>query len=198
MAEERKRDAGKTKAAILRAAAILFADHGYQRTTVRAIAAAAGCNQSLINRYFGGKEALYALVVTGKVPGHRTMTSDVRTGARARELVQRQLDMAEQMTYEERRDRLIVLLRSAGPDESGDAIRQVLDQLVAAPFGQHVDGPDAALRASLLFAQLLGMSLLRDMVALPQLADVPRAKIMWYLAPAIHQILVPPRPYPAE
>jgi AcrR family transcriptional regulator len=198
MAEVRKRDADKTRAAILRAAAILFAEQGYEQTTVRAIAAEAGCNPALISRYFGGKASLYALVVSENMPGHRTMTSDVRTGARARELVQHQLDMAGLTTYEEHRDRVSILLRSVGPGASGDTIRQLLDQLLAAPLGQHVDGPDAALRASLLFVQLFGLSLLRDMVGLPQLTEASDAKILWYLAPAIHQVLVPPRPYPAS
>jgi AcrR family transcriptional regulator len=80
---------------ILRAAAILFAEQGYQRTMVCAIVAEAGCNPALISRYFGGKASLYAMVVGENLPRHRTMTTDnVRTGARARELVQRQLDMA--------------------------------------------------------------------------------------------------------
>ncbi|SEP53921.1 TetR/AcrR family transcriptional regulator [Amycolatopsis saalfeldensis] len=197
MSEIKKRNAAKTKAAILRAAAILFAKQGYQETTVRAIAAEAGCNPALISRYFDGKASLYAMVVGEKMPGHRTMTSDVRTGARARELVQRQLDLAHRISYEEHRDRVSILLRSAGPGASGEAIRQLLDQLLAAPFGQHVDGPDAGLRASLLFVQLFGLSLLRDMVGLPQLAEASDAEILWYLTPAIHQILVPARSYPA-
>ncbi|MFI7003421.1 TetR family transcriptional regulator [Nocardia sp. NPDC050175] len=197
MTESRKRDAAKTRAAILQAAAILFAEQGYQRTTVRAIAAAAACNPALISRYFGGKACLYATVVDENMPGHRTMTSDVRTGARARELVQRQLEMAQLTTYEEHRERVSILLRSVGPGASGETIRQLLDQLLAAPFGQHIDGPDAGLRANLLFVQLFGLSLLRDMVGLPQLAQASDAEILWYLAPAIHQILVPARPYPA-
>ena len=198
MSESRKRDAGKTRAAILGAAAILFAEQGYQQTTVRAIAAEAGCNPALISRYFGGKAPLYAMVVGEKMPRHRTITSEVRTGARARELVQRQLDLAHQMTYEEHRERVSIMLRSVGPGVSGEAIRQLLDQLLAAPFGQHVDGPDAGLRAGLLFVQLFGLSLVRDMVGLPQLTEASDAKILWYFAPAIHQLLVPARPYPAS
>jgi AcrR family transcriptional regulator len=197
MSEPRTRDAAKTRAAILRAAAILFVEQGYQRTTVRAIAAEAGCNPALISRYFGGKASLYAMVVGENMPRHREMTSDVRTGARARELVQRQLDLARRVTYEEHRDQVSILLRSVGPGASGETIRQLLDQLLAAPFGQHIEGPDAGVRASLLFVQLFGLSLLRDMVGLPQLAEASDAQILWYLAPAIHQILVPAQPYRA-
>jgi hypothetical protein len=121
-------------------------------------------------------------------------TDNVRTGARARELVQRQLDMAKRITYQENRDRVGILLRSVGPGASGETIRQLL----AARFGQHVEGLDAGLRASLLFVQLFGLSRLRDMVGLPQLAEASDAEILWYLAPAIHQILVPARAYLAS
>jgi hypothetical protein len=60
-----------------------------------------------------------------------------------------------------------ILLRSVGRGESAETIRQVLDQLLAAPFALHVDGPDTGLRASLVFVQLFGLSLLPDMVGLP-------------------------------
>lgn len=41
----------------------LFTLRGYERTTTRDIAAAAGVNVSLIARYFGSKEGLYAAVL---------------------------------------------------------------------------------------------------------------------------------------
>jgi TetR/AcrR family transcriptional regulator, regulator of cefoperazone and chloramphenicol sensitivity len=54
----RKRDrAGKQKA-LLQAALRLFATKGYERTTTREIAAAAGCAEGLIHRYFKGKAGL--------------------------------------------------------------------------------------------------------------------------------------------
>ncbi len=37
----------------------LFGEHGFEGTTVREIAAAAGCNIASVNYYFGGKEKLY-------------------------------------------------------------------------------------------------------------------------------------------
>src|SRR4051794_28229234 len=50
-----------TKARILAAAQRLFAAEGYERTTVRAIAAAAAADPALVVRYFGSKEGLFAL-----------------------------------------------------------------------------------------------------------------------------------------
>src|SRR4051812_10372210 len=59
----RKRDAAATQRALLDAAAELFAERGFDRTTVRDIAQLAGVNQSLLFRYFGSKDALFEAVI---------------------------------------------------------------------------------------------------------------------------------------
>ncbi len=46
----------------MEAAEELFCRHGFKDTSVREIAAAAGCNVAAINYYFGGKEKLYVAV----------------------------------------------------------------------------------------------------------------------------------------
>src|ERR1700748_842361 len=62
-AEPRKRDAEATRAAIVDAAKIHFARSGYEGAYLRDIAADAGVDAALINRYFGGKEGLFAIVL---------------------------------------------------------------------------------------------------------------------------------------
>jgi len=47
---------------LLRAAADLFAEHGYERTSIREITRLAHCNVASINYYFGGKEQIYTEV----------------------------------------------------------------------------------------------------------------------------------------
>src|SRR6266581_4742344 len=49
-----------TKAAILAAARQHFAASGYERATIRAIAADAGIDPAMVMRYFGNKEKLFA------------------------------------------------------------------------------------------------------------------------------------------
>jgi AcrR family transcriptional regulator len=48
-----------TRERILKAAERLFADRGYEETTIRAIVAKARVNQASINYHFGGKDGLY-------------------------------------------------------------------------------------------------------------------------------------------
>jgi AcrR family transcriptional regulator len=61
-ARPRARDAAATRKALLDAAAELFFERGFNRTTVRDIADRAGANQSLIFRYFGSKAAVFEAV----------------------------------------------------------------------------------------------------------------------------------------
>jgi AcrR family transcriptional regulator len=54
--EQRRRTEGR----ILTAARELFGEQGFDRTTIRAIAARAGSDPGLVMRYFGSKEKLFA------------------------------------------------------------------------------------------------------------------------------------------
>src|ERR1700746_3936129 len=58
-AEQRRR----TEARILDAATQVFFSAGYDRTTIRAVASAAGVDAGLVMHYFGSKQQLYRQVI---------------------------------------------------------------------------------------------------------------------------------------
>jgi AcrR family transcriptional regulator len=60
---ERIYDAKTTREAIVNAAEALFAEHGFDGTSVDAIASRAGYNKSLLFQYFGDKLGLYSQVL---------------------------------------------------------------------------------------------------------------------------------------
>src|ERR1700744_781880 len=60
-ADQRRR----TEARILAAAAELFVAAGYERTTIRAVAQAAGVDAGLVMHYFGSKQALFEQITRG-------------------------------------------------------------------------------------------------------------------------------------
>ncbi len=60
----RKRDAERSRAALLDAAEELFARDGYERTSLEAIGAAAGLSRGTPRYFFGSKEDLYRAVLT--------------------------------------------------------------------------------------------------------------------------------------
>ncbi|MEC3979773.1 TetR/AcrR family transcriptional regulator [Amycolatopsis sp. H20-H5] len=149
----RKRDAAATKASLLDAAAELFAERGFDRTTVRDIAKRAGANQSLLFRYFGTKEALFEEVVArsgleklAATPPEQLLSTILRS-----------------MLDTDRKDHsLAVFLRSAEHDSAAGAIRRQLGEAYSQALTTLTDSPDAELRADLALAWLLGIGLLRE------------------------------------
>jgi len=64
---KRIRDRTAKKQALILAALGLFASKGYEVTTTREIAAAAGCAEGLIHRYFKGKAGLLAALIECRI-----------------------------------------------------------------------------------------------------------------------------------
>src|SRR5581483_12081414 len=60
MTDRKPRRSDATRAAILTAARERFAADGYERATIRAIAADAGIDPAMVMRYYGNKEKLFA------------------------------------------------------------------------------------------------------------------------------------------
>lgn len=58
-----KAEAGDTKGALLRAALALFAEKGYEGTSVRAIAREVGLSESVLYAHFDGKRAIFEAVL---------------------------------------------------------------------------------------------------------------------------------------
>ncbi|MCP3805018.1 TetR family transcriptional regulator [Allokutzneria sp. A3M-2-11 16] len=183
-------DGQSTRAAILRAAQGLFVELGYERTTVRAIATRAACNPALVSRYFGGKRALFDSVVRTGTLGDAAAYSllDQPAGSWGHALVHIQARTAGGADRDKLRDELLMLLRSVttatGADELAAFLLREHAELVPVPAG-----PDAELRALLVQAQLVGLTVLRDMARLPQLRDADTATIARYLAPCIRYLL---------
>ncbi|WP_067673825.1 TetR/AcrR family transcriptional regulator [Nocardia miyunensis] len=150
----RRRDAAATRAALLTAAQELFAERGFERATVRDIAARAGVNQALLFRYFGTKDELFRASITDR---GRRLAEGPDDGLLAR-MLGRMLrpDEATAQGYW-----LQAALRSSGHDEGTAAIRAQLDEEYVRALSTLTDAPDAELRADLLLAWLLGIGLLR-------------------------------------
>ncbi len=60
----RRRDAARTRDALIAAGTGLFAERGYDGVPVATIAAKASVNKAMINYHFGGKRNLYVAIVS--------------------------------------------------------------------------------------------------------------------------------------
>src|SRR6476660_7923444 len=103
---ERRSD--RTKAAILRATREHLAAHGYDRTTIRGVAADAGIDPSMVMRYFGSKAKLFDAALD--IDLHLPDLTGVPLDQLPRMLVRLFLDRWEN---DPTGDALLVLLRSA-------------------------------------------------------------------------------------
>jgi AcrR family transcriptional regulator len=67
----------------------LFAEKGFEGTSVEEIAAAAGVSKPVVYEHFGGKEGLYAVVVDHEIRKLlQVMTTALTTEARSREILE--------------------------------------------------------------------------------------------------------------
>lgn len=152
-----------SRRALLDAAASLFAEQGYDRTTVRAIADRAGVNQALLFRYFGNKEAVFV-----RAGAERALA--VLHGGPPDELLGRTLASILDPGPGPEQGLFDVVLRSAGSSEVAQAVRDELATAFVGAFAEHVTGEgatdagDTALRAELLLGWLLGVHLLRNVL----------------------------------
>ncbi|MFB7919072.1 TetR family transcriptional regulator [Streptomyces sp. NPDC056061] len=163
--QERRRDAAATRRRLLEAGRDLFAEHGYEGTTVRTIAERAGVNQALLFRYFGSKQGLLTEVLAeGGLEQLRSTPPEELFEAALRSMLTRSAGDTDDRTLE-------VYLRSIGRgDEAAGTLRELGEEYQKALSG--LSGTvDGALRADLAMAWLLGIGLMRTVVAREPLAD---------------------------
>jgi AcrR family transcriptional regulator len=162
-----------SKAAILGAAREHFAKSGYQASTIRAIAAAAGIDPAMVMRYFGSKEQLFAAAAEFdiRVPDLTALPeSAVGVG-----LVQHFLERWEGD------ETLMALLRTAVTNDAAAARVQAIFAKQIVPAIARLSGEPravAAERAGLVATQMLGLALCRYILKLPPVVKLERAELV--------------------
>ena len=179
------RRSDRTRAAILNAARERFATHGYDRTTIRGVAADADIDPSMVMRYYGNKARLFeaALAIDLRLPD----LSAVPHEQLPRVLVRHFLDRWEGNPAD---DALLVLLRSAVTNEQAAArTHEIFASQVAPVLAAALGREMAGQRAGLVAAQLLGLGVTRYLLRLPAVTALTRAEIEEVLTPAIRATL---------
>jgi len=153
----RRRDAAATRQAILEAATRRFAIHSYEHTGVREIASDAGVTAALVNRYFGSKEGLFAEVIERAFDIQRLLPD--RRGDLADHL-------ARVIVYGQENSRdwgytpLLLMLHSATEPRAVELFRWDLNRTVLPLLAEQIGGDDAAVRAAMVMAQLMGFAIM--------------------------------------
>jgi AcrR family transcriptional regulator len=184
----RRRGSPDTRDSILDAARRLFADKGFDATTVRAIAADAGVDPAMIHHFFGTKEELFRATLqfpidpATEIPhiveggpdevGIRLVRIFVKiwdspTGAIGASLIR--TAMSNEWTARLMREFLTT---------------QILRRIVVAI---ELDPAEAPLRVSLVASQLAGLAMMRYIIKLEPLASLPSEQVVELIGPTVQR-----------
>ena len=169
----RPHDAQASRQALLKAAAALFDERGYDAATVRDIGERAGADAALIARYFDSKEGLY-LATLGQEPSTPLPTDLTRA-------LEHILSRSDQRGIG---PMSLAMVSPTHSDELRRQVREITGRRVVEPFVAELSAhgvEDAALRAEILVAVAIGVSLTRGCGTLPTLARAPLRDVVGVL-----------------
>lgn len=182
--EERRR---RTEATILEAARELFAETGFERTTIRAVAARAGIDPALVMQYYGNKEGLFGAAARWHVDHKRLSEAAVdQIPLTALD------DLFSGFDDPERRDGAIALLRNCLTHES--ALGVMRDDVMCEPqamIAKTIGGDDAELRAGLLGATMIGITIAKYLLEIPAVKAASREEIERVMVPVLTALVHP-------
>ena len=183
--DERRR---RTEATILDAARQAFAETGFERATIRAVAARAGVDPALVMQYFGSKEGLFAAAARWS---HENET--VLEASRDQVPAAALHDLLEKFEGTGDREAAVALMRNCLTHP--EASRIMRDEVMcerAASVARAIGGEEAELRAGLLGACMIGLGMARYVLELPAVAQASREDVQRLMEPVLRALVDPP------
>lgn len=185
-AARRGRRAGDsdTREQILAAARRLFAEHGFEGTTLRAVAREAGVDGALPSYHFGSKGDLFAATLALPV-SPRAALAGVLADAPRDEIATRLLTTLVGVWDVAGGGPLAALLRSATSQDAllhGFLRSEILPLLRTA-----IDGDDAELRAAGAASQVMGLVMARYVLGVEPLASASPEDVVATIAPSLQR-----------
>jgi AcrR family transcriptional regulator len=174
-----------TRQSILAAARRLFAERGYESTTIRAVAAEVGVDASMVMRYYGSKSGLFSAAVD--VDLYLEGVSDVpfsQLGMRIANhfLTRWEGELSDEVTT--------LLMRSATTNpEAAERMRGIFDTQITRLVESVVPDSTAPQRAALICSQLLGLAFTRYVIKLTPIATMEVEALVDLIAPTLHSYL---------
>jgi AcrR family transcriptional regulator len=174
--------------AVLDAARELFAELGFERTTMRAVAARAGVDPALIYHYFGDKDGLLFAALQPPVD-EATVFAGLADAARTgEELVRRLISLWEERP--EIRDQMAAILRTGlSHDHASRLLRDILSSFILAALGDVLADDRRELRVALIGSQLGGLMLARYILEVPGAAAASPDDLVQAVGPTVQRYL---------
>ncbi|WP_058045658.1 TetR family transcriptional regulator [Streptomyces roseifaciens] len=175
---------------ILAAARAEFAERGYDKASIRAIARGADVDPALVHHYYGPKEQIFAAAIA----------TDFAPALEAPDVVQAggPDDLGERLTRfilgvwenPDTREQLLAIVRSAVANETAAAVfRDLVTTRLMARIAGELDIPDPKLRSELAAAHLVGVAMLRYVIKVEPLASADLEQVIGMVAPAVQRHL---------
>jgi AcrR family transcriptional regulator len=186
----RPRNALATRQAILDAAVAAFCRLGYDGAGVREIAADAGVTAMLVNRYFGSKEGLFEEVVE-VVLGPPSVVAE-----QPEDLVRRTVEslVARSAPEAEFMDPFQLTLLSAHNPRAAEIVREAMLRHVVARLSRLLPGELAQERGEILLSLVMGVWMMRKVIATPGLVAIEPRTLQAYLEAMLNVIASEPAP----
>jgi len=184
-----------TRASILDAARRTFAEKGFDKASIRAIAAGAEVDPALVHHYFGTKEQLFLAAMNAPInPGELIPQALAGPREQAGErLVRLMLTVWDSPAG----SAALAMFRSALSNEwtarllREFVVTQILRRAVASLV---LDPAEAPLRTSLVATQIAGVMMGRYVLRLEPMTSVDREVLVAAIAPNVQRFLDDPMP----
>jgi AcrR family transcriptional regulator len=183
-----------TRDAIRAAAREQFAQQGYDRTSMRSVALAAGVDPTLVSHFFGSKQRLFAEVMQlpfdPSVVLPRILAGDrAGIGARLAGFITAILQSPEGYA------RMAGLVRAAASEDAAAmVVRERVSRDILAPLAAGLGSDRPELRGSLAASQMVGLIMARHVVKIEPLASLTPEQVAALIAPTLQRYLTEPLP----
>ncbi|GGQ51638.1 TetR/AcrR family transcriptional regulator [Couchioplanes azureus] len=179
-----------TKQSILEAARTVFAERGFDKASIRAIAGEAGVDPALVHHYFGTKEKLFLASMNSPVDPAELVPKALagpreEAGARLVALVLSVWDSPAGSAA-------VALMRSAMSNEwtarlmREFVVTQVLRRAVAE---LSIDAREAPMRAALVATQIAGLAVVRYVLKVEPVASADPQTLVAAVGPSVQRYL---------
>jgi len=181
-----------TRTAILAAARTQFAEHGYDRASLRSIATQAGVDQKLVSHFFGSKQDLFVAAVGLPLNPAEILPAVI---AGQPELLRDRIadTLTSILEQPELYSRLTGVVRAAA---SEPAVARMLGEFLsreALPAAAAALGvEDAPFRMNLVGSQIVGLVMARFVVGIEPLAQLPPRVVADAVTPTLERYLREP------
>jgi AcrR family transcriptional regulator len=181
--------ASDTRERILVSARELFARNGIHKTSIRAVAAAAGVDAALVHHYYGTKEKLFAAAV--RIPVDPMDVIGPLREVPVEELGYKLPSILLPLYDSELGAGIIATLRSILAGTEVNLFRSFLQEVIAVEIGSRVDNPPGSgiVRIQFVASQLVGVIMARYILELEPFKSLPVEQIAQTIAPNLQRYL---------